>query len=74
MSASRLPLKSITAVLSVALSIGAWKSRPFALSFLTGPGSYSRILALFVVLANYKNFPGVWHVRLTLPRPIAASN
>lgn len=32
--------------------------------FLTGPGSYSRILALLIVLANYKNFPGVWHIRV----------
>ncbi|OBT51180.1 hypothetical protein VE04_08491, partial [Pseudogymnoascus sp. 24MN13] len=61
MSASRLPLRSITAVLAAALSVGAWKSRPFVTKFLTGPGNYSRILALVVVLANYKNFPFVWH-------------
>lgn len=67
MSASRLPLRSIAAVLAAALSVGAWKTKPFVASFLTGPGSYSRILALAVVLANYKNFPFVWHVRLPPP-------
>jgi hypothetical protein len=67
MSASRLPLRSITAVLAAALSVGAWKSKPFVAKFFTGPGNYSRILALSIVLANYKNFPFVWHVRLPLP-------
>lgn len=61
-SATRLPMKRIAAVGTVALTIGAWKSRPLITSFLTGPGNYSRILALLVVLANYKNFPGMWHV------------
>ncbi|OBT72003.1 hypothetical protein VF21_08585 [Pseudogymnoascus sp. 05NY08] len=64
MSASRLPLGSIAAVMAAALSVGAWKSRPFVTKFLTGPGNYSRILALAVVLANYKNFPFVWHIRV----------
>jgi hypothetical protein len=31
-------------------------------STLTGPGSTSRIIAILVVLVNFKNFPLVWHV------------
>jgi len=72
-SAARLPLKRIATVGIVALTIGAWKSRPLVVRFLTGPGSYSRIIALLVVLANYKNFPGVWHVCIPPPSsPLAA--
>lgn len=59
----RLPVKWILAVCGVAASFGAWKSRWLPVRFVTGPGSFSRILALVVVLANYKNFPFVWHVR-----------
>lgn len=66
-SAARLPLKRIATVGIVGLAIGAWKSEPLIVKFLTGPGSYSRILALLVVLANYKNFPGVWHVCIPSP-------
>jgi hypothetical protein len=31
-------------------------------SVVTGPGSTSRIVAILVVLANFKNLPLVWHV------------
>jgi hypothetical protein len=66
-SATRLPVRSITAVISGALVLSAYKSQPLMVKFVTGPGNWSRILALAVVLANAKILPGVWHVSYCLP-------
>jgi hypothetical protein len=70
-SATRLSRRTLGAL--VAVSAGAiavvgtgkidYRSvRSLLQSTLTGPGSTSRIVAILVVLANFKNFPLVWHV------------
>jgi hypothetical protein len=66
-SATSLPLKSIA--FTTALVVTAGTSRLNIQSLLvktfTGPGSYSRIAVLAVILANLKNLPWVWHVSRT---------
>lgn len=51
-----------------ALAYGAYKFDPnlvdAAKTFFTGPGSYSRIIALGVVLMNWKSLPFTWTVRI----------
>ena len=63
-----LPLRRIAIIGTLAVLAGAWKSKPLLASFFTGPGSVSRIVCAVVVLANYKNFPLVWHVCNPFPR------
>lgn len=71
-SATRLPLKSIAFTTAVVVAAGASKVsfKNLAVSTFTGPGSYSRIVATLIVLANLKNGPFVWHV-CNLPSPEA---
>ncbi|RDW58050.1 hypothetical protein BP6252_13461 [Coleophoma cylindrospora] len=65
-SATQLPLKSIT--FTTALLVAAGLSRvnihKLLVGTFTGPGSYSRIAILAVVLANLKNVPYAWHFRV----------
>lgn len=67
--ATRLPIKTIT--FSAVTAIGAIAARAnlqnLFISTFTGPGSLSRIIAAVVVLANLKNVPFAWHVRLPSP-------
>ncbi|KAI9734037.1 MAG: hypothetical protein M1818_006975 [Claussenomyces sp. TS43310] len=65
-SASRLPIKAIAGVTALGLALGAAKVdlKSLLLGVVTGPGNYSRILAIVVVLANTKSLPFVWHVRV----------
>lgn len=67
-SASRLPLKSIafSAAVVVAASASKINLRKIITNTLTGPGMYSRIVAVVVVLANLKNVPWAWHVRTAM--------
>lgn len=68
-SATRLPLKSIafTTALVVAAGSSRINLRALLTSTFTGPGSYSRIAALLVVVANLKNVPFAWHVSSSSP-------
>jgi hypothetical protein len=63
-SGTRLPLKSITFTMALALSVTASRLsiRTILLNTFTGPGSTSRIVATLFVLANLKNIPFAWHV------------
>jgi len=63
-SATRLPLKSILFTTAIVASTGASRVnlRNLLIRTFTGPGSYSRIAAILIVLANLKNVPGTWHV------------
>ncbi|KAL3424564.1 capsule polysaccharide biosynthesis protein [Phlyctema vagabunda] len=65
-SATRLPLKSLTFTALVLIGAGASRVnlRNVLVNTFTGPGSYSRIVAIAVVLANVKNFPWAWHYRV----------
>ncbi|CZT09280.1 uncharacterized protein RCO7_04101 [Rhynchosporium graminicola] len=87
-SANRLPLKSIAFTSAIVVAAGASKVsfRNLLTSTFTGPGSYSRILAALIVLANIKNVPFAWHYRVfnailkhclfslpNIPPPIAPS-
>ncbi|KAF4637236.1 hypothetical protein G7Y89_g856 [Cudoniella acicularis] len=65
-SATRLPLKSILFTASLVVGVGAsrLRLRTLLLNTFTGPGKYSRIAAFLVILANFKNFPFVWHYRV----------
>ncbi|TVY30589.1 Uncharacterized protein LHYA1_G000550 [Lachnellula hyalina] len=65
-SATRLPLKSILFTGTLVLGIGASRVnlRSHALSFFTGSGRNSRILAAVILLANLKNVPFAWHYRV----------
>lgn len=67
-SAASLPLRALAPAVAALLGAGAYASRAQIKSFLTGPGSYSRILVLVLLGANVKNLPFVWHVR-TIPLP-----
>ncbi|KAH6722551.1 hypothetical protein BKA61DRAFT_592814 [Leptodontidium sp. MPI-SDFR-AT-0119] len=87
-SATRLPLKSIAFTTALVVSAGASKVsfRNLAINTFTGPGSYSRMVAVLLVLANIKNVPFAWHYRVfnailkhclfslpNIPPPIAPS-
>jgi hypothetical protein len=63
-STARLPLKSIAFATSLILAAGTSQIQLRDLIFrtFTGPGSYSRIAIIGVLLANLKNAPLVWHV------------
>lgn len=63
-SATRLPLKSILFTTAIVASTGASRInlRNLLIRTFTGPGSYSRIAAILIVLVNLKNVPGTWHV------------
>lgn len=63
-SATRLPLKSIafTTAVVAAAGISHVNIQKLLSDVFTGPGSYSRIAATVVILANLKSLPGVWHV------------
>lgn len=63
-SATGLPYKSIAAVGIAGLTLGASHVdvKGLILKLVTGPGSYSRIAAALIILANIKNLPFVWHV------------
>ncbi|KAK0116619.1 hypothetical protein ONS96_012475 [Cadophora gregata f. sp. sojae] len=65
-SATRLPLKSIAFTTALVVSAGASRVsfKQLALTTFTGPGSYSRIVAALIVLANLKNVPFAWHFRV----------
>ncbi|KAG4434676.1 hypothetical protein IFR05_009851 [Cadophora sp. M221] len=65
-SATRLPLKSIAFTTAIVVSAGASRVsfRNLAISTFTGPGSYSRIVAFLIVVANIKNVPFAWHYRV----------
>ncbi|TVY91596.1 Uncharacterized protein LAWI1_G001783 [Lachnellula willkommii] len=65
-SATRLPLKSILFTGTLVLGIGASRVnlRSHAISFFTGSGRNSRILAAVILLANLKNVPFAWHYRV----------
>ncbi len=53
----------------VALGYGLYQSRNAIIGIFMGPGKYSRIALLLVILANYKSIPFMWHVRLArIPR------
>jgi hypothetical protein len=63
-SATRLPIKSIVFTTALVAAAGAShvNIQKLLTDAFTGPGSYSRIAATVVLLANLKNLPGVWHV------------
>ena len=70
-SATRIPRRTLGVLLAASISAVAvagtrnfdYRSvRSLLQSTLTGPGSTSRIVAILLVLANFKNFPLVWHV------------
>lgn len=63
-SATALPIKTIAFTAAVVVSVGASKINlpNLIIHTFTGPGKYSRIAALALVLANLKNLPGAWHV------------
>ncbi|TEY84273.1 hypothetical protein BOTCAL_0018g00500 [Botryotinia calthae] len=65
-SATRLPLKSIafTTAVAAAAGIAHVNIQKLLSDVFTGPGSYSRIAATVVILANLKSLPGVWHFRV----------
>ncbi|KAI9649441.1 hypothetical protein NHQ30_002017 [Ciborinia camelliae] len=65
-SATRLPLKSIIFTTAVVAAAGASHVdiEKLLVDIFTGPGSYSRIAATVVILANLKSLPGVWHYRV----------
>lgn len=72
-SASRvpIPIKAIFAGIAGSISAATYYGikrsggvEKVLKSFFTGPGSYSRIVALMVVLFNFKNFPFVWTYRV----------
>ncbi|ESZ91385.1 hypothetical protein SBOR_8237 [Sclerotinia borealis F-4128] len=65
-SATRLPLKSILFTTAVVAAAGAShvNLQNLLVDTFTGPGSYSRIAATVVILANLKSLPGVWHIRV----------
>ena len=65
-SATRLPLKSLAFTTALVLSAGASRVnlRNLIINTFTGPGSYSRLAAVLLVLANLKNVPFAWHVRI----------
>ncbi|KAG4033497.1 hypothetical protein MFRU_004g00050 [Monilinia fructicola] len=65
-SATRLPLKSIALTTAVVVAAGAShvNIQKLLVDTFTGPGSYSRIAATVVILANLKSLPGVWHFRV----------
>jgi len=57
-------IRPVTPVAMVGMAVGIYYSRESILEVFTGPGKYSRIALLLVLLANYKNFPFVWHIRV----------
>ncbi|KAM3075186.1 hypothetical protein ACMFMF_005865 [Clarireedia jacksonii] len=65
-SATRLPLKSIVFTTAFVAAAGAShvNIQKLLTDVFTGPGSYSRIAAAVVLIANLKNLPGVWHYRV----------
>ena len=67
-SPSSFPLKSIILVVAVAFTAGVYRAQlqNLIVNAVTGPGSYSRIGAAMILLANLKILPGVWHVCATL--------
>jgi hypothetical protein len=69
-SATALPMKPLgvtaaTAVIAAAYMLDVPK---LVVNIFTGPGSFSRIVAIVLVLANLKNFPLVWHVSYAVIR------
>ncbi|KAH8685907.1 hypothetical protein BGZ60DRAFT_441307 [Tricladium varicosporioides] len=65
-SATRLPLKSVLFTATLVVGVGASRLhlRTILRNTFTGPGKYSRIAAVLVILANFKNVPYVWHFRV----------
>ncbi|KAF8851908.1 hypothetical protein BDZ45DRAFT_678732 [Acephala macrosclerotiorum] len=65
-SATRLPVKSIALSTAIVLAAGSSRLnlRNLIINTFTGPGSYSRIAAALLVLANLKNVPWAWHYRV----------
>ncbi|KAJ2890807.1 hypothetical protein MKZ38_001316 [Zalerion maritima] len=68
--ASALGAKALTRILlptSVAAA-GYGATRPatkeWVKNFVTGPGKYSRIALLFLLLLNWKSLPGAWTIRI----------
>ena len=67
------PLKTVLFTATLLAGVGAARLniRNLLVRTFTGSGSYSRIIATILVLANLKNVPFAWHVRL--PSPILPS-
>jgi hypothetical protein len=59
-------MKSIAFTTALALSFAAShvNLRSLIITTFTGPGRYSRIAALAIILANLKNVPFAWHVSI----------
>jgi hypothetical protein len=74
-SATATPWKSILFATTVILGVSAkgLNIRDLLIRAFTGPGSYSRIVAATLVLANLKNLPWAWHVRLPLLQTLHSS-
>ena len=62
-SATRLPLKPIAVSAAVVFTVIASRANLYKhlLNTVTGPGKYSRIFAITLILANLKNAPFAWH-------------
>jgi hypothetical protein len=60
-------------LIAASASVAALASQPTLRAFLAKwsgvnvPGGVWRLLAILFALANYKNLPFVWHVRLPVP-------
>lgn len=65
-SIARLPVGKIAAVaaLGLGLSLSRTNVKAVLVSTFTGSGSTSRIIAILLLLANLKNLPFAWHVRI----------
>jgi hypothetical protein len=69
-SGAGLPIRSAVrlfgALAAVSIGYGMTKVdfKRIVLKTVTGPGSTSRIIAILLVLANLKNVPLAWHVRI----------
>ncbi|RKF77869.1 4-hydroxybenzoyl-CoA thioesterase [Golovinomyces cichoracearum] len=61
-----LPLKVIVFLMSWIAVFGTShpKIPQFITSIFSGPGSYSRILVVVLLIVNLKNFPLIWHLRV----------
>ena len=71
---SKIAKPVLLPVATASLAYGAYNGRgamiDYILAFATGPGRNSRLLALAIVLFNWKSLPFMWTVRD--PRPLAS--
>jgi len=65
-SATSMPMNVILTFTAILLAVGISQISLYTLfiTTFTGPGSYSRIFAIFLLLINLKNAPIMWHVRV----------